>query len=335
MDVIDAIFQVNVAFPELFRRPSKVYNPDESEFHNKIINNMNDPRFRNVIIDPDSNEADLNWLAFLWWVYNEDAARINDSLHGFYWSPCGNDAFSKLLDENCRFRQMLANDPIIKAEYAKTKDYIKHINWIFHKTQNLPNVTVVGRGNVPERLHGLRQAKITALDPQEELPVKYMFTDYGQRKRFRVVKSYDITDVLNTTDYKMIDTQNVVIIDDANITLDESKLKSMVLDASVYLTMHGRCLFDLPMYDHNDVGLSSTVLRTVRPFVSNLINPDLISMHDANDIDDYVHDVVNQLNQSEFMSKRGWRFEIEELKLTDAGLSNSIAARVYLKKCPA
>ena len=335
MDIIDATHVVNQAFHSMFNRPGQVYDNTESAFHDLLIGSLNDPKTRNVIIDPDTGEADLNWMTFLWWVYKGDTVRINDFLHGFFWSASGDDVLSKPIDPESRFSKMLADDPIVKAEHIKIKDYIKHINWVYHKTQNLPNITLIGRENVPERLHGLRQAEITVLDPKAKLPTKVLFPDYGQRKRYRTVDSYDIYDVLGTKDYKMIGTQNAVIIDDYRITLNEDQLKQKILSASTFLTVHGRCLFDIPMYDHGEHRMHSEVYRVIQPFIRPSEDDfDLLSMNDVNAIDDYVHDVVGGLNVSEFLRNNGYKFEIEELKLTDTGLSNSVAARVYLKLSP-
>ena len=333
MDIMDAIYKVNQAFPNIFNRPSDLYNSTENTFHDLVIKNLDDPKFRNVTIDPDTEEVDLAWLTFLWWVYSGDAVRINDSLHGFFWSASKDDALSHSLDDNCRFRQLLAEDPIVQAEYAKVEDYIKHIRWIFHKTQNLPNITIIGRGNVPERLHGLRQARITVLGAEEKLPVKTMFSDFGQRRRFRVIDPYDVTDVLNSKDYKMYCTQNVVIFDDYHISLNENLLKEKIMEAGCYLTEHGRVLFDLPMYDHGEIRMQSNLYRLIRPFIPASDEGALLSPNDINAIDDYVHGVIKWINESEYMERNGWMFKIEEIKLTDAGLRNSIAARVYLKKC--
>lgn len=337
MDIQKAIFLVNDAMLEIYHRPSEIHCSDKAAFRDQIVDNLKDPAFRNIVIDSDREIADQDWLTFLWFVKTGNAVRINDALHGFLWPAGGNEeTFGKALDEQSRFRQMVIKDPIVQAEYAKCEDYIKHIRWVYHKTQNLPRIVIIGRGNVPERLHGLRQAHITVLGSANKLPPdKAMFPDFGQRRRFKVIDPYDFTDVMNSKDYKMFCTQNVVIIDDYHIALNEGLLKEKILEASYYLTEHGRILFDLPMYDHAEYRLQSPIWRAVKHFTPSPAPEDnqLLSMDDANDIDDYVHDVVKWINESEYMERNGWMFKIEELKFTDTGLRNSIAARVYLKKC--
>ena len=335
MDSIEANWKFNQFFQNtFFGRERHTFTDTENAFHDLVIRCMNNRKFQKTVIDPDTEEVDLNWLSFLWWVYVGDSARINDFLHGFFWPVSGDNAKSHAIDENSRFFKLLDCDPIVKAERAKTKDYIKHINWIFHKTQNLPLITVIGRWNVPARLHGLRQAKITVIDPVEEPPIKHMFDDFGQRSRYRTLSSYDIYDVTNTKDYKMIGTQNVVIIEDSNISLDETQLKERILRAASYLTTHGRCLFDIPMYDLSEVRSNSELYRLIRPFIPESNHSGIISLQNASAIDTYVHGIVDDINQSEYLKNGGYKFEIEELKLTDADLSRSIAARVYLKLSP-
>ncbi len=331
MDIIDANYAFNQAFPELFQRQSDLYNPTESAFHDLVINNLNDPRFRNVTIDPDTGKVDLAWLALLWWIYIGDAIRINDSLHGYFWSPSKNDAYCKPLDQDSRLYQMLANDPIVKAEYHKVKDYILHISWVYHKTQNLPKVVLIGRGNMPERLHGLRQVIITAVDQRTVLPVKCMFPDHGQRKRYRVIDSYSLHDIMETKNYKLLGTQNVVIIDDHHITLNKEKLAEKIIEASTYLTEHGRCLFDLPLYNRGEIRMRSELYRLIRPFISEPEDGSLVSLKDFNSVDEYIHAVVRDVNASDYFQEKGYKFEIEELKLTDTDLDHFVAARVYLK----
>lgn len=336
MNLTDAVSKFNRAIPDLFHYTREDFGASENTFCTLVTENLNDPKFRNAAIDPDTNEVDLAWLAFLWWIFSDNDTRINDSMHGFFWSPSEDDKFSKILDENCHFRRLLADDIIVRAEYAKVKDSILHINWIFHKTQNLPNIIVYGRGNVPERLHGLRQARINVLNPSMNLPVKHMFADYGQRGRFQVVDPYEIFDGSNPKYRKMIGAQNVVIIDDYCTTLNKDELVRQILEASPLLTEHGRCLFDLPLYDHEEINRYSTIYQLVRPFIQRVTpkSKAITSLANVNAIDRYVHDVVREINHSIYFQENGYRFDIEEIKLIPANhenISESISARVYLK----
>ena len=319
MELNDAIWKVNQVIPNIDKN---------RDFYDRLIGGLNDPKSRNIIIDPDSQEVDINCLAFLWWVYKGEAAHINDFLHGFYWSMDGKTGAP--INEESHFAKVLAADPIVQAERIKIKDYyVKHTNWVYHKTQDLPKITIIGRENVAGKQH-LRQVVITVLDPQVEFPEKCMFPDHGQRKRYRTIDSYAIFDVMETKDYKMIGTQNAVIIDDERITLDKDRLKEKIIAASSYLTMHGRCLFDIPLYDHREILMASDIYRLVRPFISpREIGP--TSPKDLNAVDAYVHNVVDDINQSEYLMHNKLQFEIEELKLTNVGLNQSVGARIYLK----
>ena len=320
MELNDAIWKVNQVY----------LNIDENrDFYNRLIGSLNDPKCRNMIIDSDKAEVDKNCLAFLWWVYKGEAAHINDFLHGFYWSMDGETGAP--ISEDDHFAKILAADPIVRAERIKIKDYyVKHTNWVYHKTQDLPNITIIGRENVAGKQH-LRQVVITVLDPQIEFPEKCMFPDHGQRKRYRAIDSYAIYDVTETKYRKMmIGTQNAVIIDDERITLDKNLLKEKILAASSYLTMHGRCLFDIPLYDHREILMTSDIYRLIRPFIPDRIDA-LSSPENLDAVDVYVHSIVDDVNQSEHMRKNKLMFEIEELKLTNVGLRQSVGARIYLK----
>lgn len=270
--------------------------------------------------------TDPNWTFFTQWISCGDAARINDALHGLLWTS---EEEVRPLDESSSLGRLILNDPIARAERIKIKDYIKHINWVYHKTQNLPNIVIIGSDNIPERLHGLRNANIILLDPKVCLPGKVLFSDFMQRRRFHVVDSYDLFDVLNTFENRLVGIQNVVIIDDRGIALDSFELEQKILLAGSLLTEHGRCLFDVPMY--SDAVCRSTLYSLIKKFTTG--STSRISSN-ATAIDGYVHEVVASVNRNLAGGDedKGYRFEIEDLKLTDVGLPHSVAMRVYLKK---
>ncbi len=320
MELNEAIWKVNQIWLNIH---------ENRRFHELLIGSLCDPKSRNMIINPDTSEVDRYCLAFLWWVYKGEAAHINDFLHGFYWAMDERSG-GEPMDEEEHFAKVLAADPIAQAERIKIKDYyVKHTNWVYHKTQNLPNITVIGRENVAGKQH-LRQVVINVLDPQVEFPEKCMFPDRGQRKRYHRIDSYAIYDVTDPSDYGMIGTQNAVIIDDERITLNEDVLREKIISAASYLTMHGRCLFDIPLYDHDGILQSSEIYRLAKPFIPATVK-ELTSPKDLNAVDAYVHRVVEGVNESEYLKKNKLQYEIEELKLTNVGLSKSVAARIYLK----
>lgn len=291
----------------------------ESSFRVNMGKIAQRPEISKLIFDKDG-EPDMNWVCFLWWVSKNDAARINDALHGYIWSPEGEFG---AIDGGSTLSKLIENDPIVRAERIKVKDYIKHINWVFHKTQDLPNIVVIGSDNVPERIHGLRNSKITLLDPKTILPKEKLFPDFMQRRRFNVVDTYDIFDVTNKVESRLIGTQNVFIIDGWQTSFNSFELEQRIQLSGNLLTEHGRCLFDIPMY--GAATSSSRLFEIVQSFTNDQ------SRHIASNatvVDGYVHEVVTVVNQS----AEGYHFEIEELKLTDVGLPQSIAMRVYLKK---
>ena len=300
-----------------------------------ILNNLvSSHELDHLVIKPDG-EIDTDWISFLWWVHygnlayvNKDSvrfacasARINDVIHGFIWTPEGNGYPLRI---GSSLDQYLATNPIVRAEHIKIKDYLKHINWVYHKTQVLPRITLIGSDNVPERLYGIRQSEITVLDPKTVFPKETLFVDHIQRRNFKTV---DSKEVLCARDKKgnMLDTQNVVIIDFPGLSIDE--LEQNIIKAGMLLTQHGRCLFDVPMYGKifQETKLYGIVAKFTKSSTTGA-SPSLAV------IDDYIHEVVFSVNHSEDVIKANYYFTIEELKLTDVGLSRSVAVRIYLKK---
>ena len=159
MSLLDSVF--------IHDFPSVNHEYLENGFREVLRKTLFDRSMPSYVFDVNG-KPDLDWISFLWWIFRKDTVRINDALHGYIWTPEGE---GKMLNaENSRSR-LIMNDPISRAEHIKVKDYIKHINWIYHKTQDLPNITFIGGGNIPERLYGLRQSKITLIDPDAVIPV--------------------------------------------------------------------------------------------------------------------------------------------------------------------
>lgn len=317
MNVDRVIANLESTFARIF--PSANDDFLDSGFREAVRNViMNKEGEKLVTVGEDS--IDVEWLSFLWWVFKKDAARINDAIHGRIWLPDGRVVS---LIPTRTFFQTIQTDPIVHAERTKLKDYLKHINWIYHKTQDLPNITFLGSDNIPERLYGLRESYITLLDPKAILPKEKLFDDHIQRKNFKVIKSDQIFDELGSHN-DMLESQNVVIID----THNPQNLAEQILDAGRLLTQHGRILFDIPMY--LDCLRYSGLFAVAQHLISGF---DRSVSSNATLMDEQVHGLVRNVN--ELARKDDYLFEIEEIKLTDSGvteLNRSIAIRVYLKK---
>lgn len=323
MELNDFFAKLDAVFIHDF--PSVNHEYLENGFLTTLRKAVQEQGFKDIIVKSDG-EIDLDWVSFLWWVFEKDGARINDALHGCLWTPEGD---VRTLDPSSSLTRFITTDPIARAERIKIKDYIKHINWVYHKTQNLPNLIIIGSDNIPERLHSLRNANVTLLDPKISLPEKKLFPDLFQRRRFHAIESYDIFDVMNPTEGRLIGSQNVVIIDDREIAFNSFELEQKILLAGSLLTEHGRCLFDLPMYGK---ALSESYLFDIVQKFTNENTKYIAS--NATAIDSYVHEVIANINKGmpEDSINENYQFEIEDLKLTDVGLQSSVAMRVYLKK---
>lgn len=320
MEQNDLFAELDAVFLHDFPSANRTYL--ENGFLSALRNAVTTGGLKKFIIKPDG-KPDLDWISFFWWIFLGDAPRINDALHGFLWKPEGN---SYALQPTSSLAMSLLIDPVVRAERIKIKDYIKHISWVYHKTQVLPRITIVGSDNIPERLYGLHQSEITLLDPKSPLPKEQLFPDLRQRHNFHTVQSDEIFDELGSkTDLR--GTQNVVILDRRDIVFSALELEQLIIQAGKLLTHHGRCLFDIPMYGKAlEYSRLLDVAREFAEIPARFISPNISAM------DGYVHEVVSAVNQAKEVKDEDYAFEIEELKLTDVGLSQSVAMRVYLKK---
>lgn len=320
MELNDLFAKLDAVFLYDFPSANRTYL--ENGFLPALRNAVTTGGLEKLIVKPDG-KPDLDWISFAWWIFLGDAPRINDALHGFLWTPEGN---GHTLSPTSSLATNLLIDPIVRAERIKIKDYIKHISWVYHKTQVLPRITIVGSDNIPERLYGLHQSEITLLDPKVSLPKEQLFPDFRQRRNFHTVQSDEIFDELGSkTD--LCGTQNVVILDRRNLVFSALELEQLIIQAGKLLTHHGRCLFDIPMYGKAlEYSRLLDVAREFTEIPARFISSNISVM------DSYVHEVVSAVNQAKAVKDEDYAFEIEELKLTDVGLSQSVAMRVYLKK---
>ena len=99
-------------------------------------------------------------------------------------------------------------------------------------------------------------------------------------------------------------------------------------EAGQFLTNHGRILFDIPMYQ--DCLQASYLFRVAQIMLGDFDRP---IQNGLTTMDVQIHKMIRNIN--ELTDKNDYYFEIEEIKLTDAGLDTidrSVAMRVYLKK---
>ena len=189
---------------------------------------------------------------------------------------------------------------------AKYSDYTKHINWIYHKTQDLPNVMLVGKASesIPLRNYKLRRCNLTRLNPSANAPAPLeLFADLLQARHCTNLDSDDFANNPKLQK-RYIATQNVVIIDDDEIVSDFLRLTNTILYCEQFLTQHGRILFDVPIRRHLDYESELIwAIKTVRTCV-NRVNGALRSL-----------------------------FLIEDIKLSSCGnTAGFVGIRVYLKK---
>ena len=195
-------------------------------------------------------------------------------------------------------------------ERLKYKDYVKHINWVFHKTQVPPKIILIGKNSesVPLRRYNLRICEIARLDASVTAPSKSeLFDDLRQRAMFE-----DITDDAIVTNPKIakkyLNKTNVVILDDDNIVIDPKNLVLAILGSEVFLTNHGRFLFDVPQSPSLHVSSSTGTTS-------------------------YITEVIRTVNTTLQSRQSDSRFIIEEIKLSVEPDSYDIVdSRVYLKK---
>lgn len=195
-------------------------------------------------------------------------------------------------------------------ERLKYKDYVKHINWVFHKIQDPPKIILIGKNSesVPLRHYNLRICNIARLDASVTAPKKTeLFDDFCQRARFE-----DITADAIITNSKLakkyLNNTNVVILDDDNIVIDPKSLVLAILGSEAFLTNHGRFLFDVPPCpDIRSIGSDGTT-----PYITKIVRTVNLNL-------------ANRCSNS--------RFIIEEIKLSvDPDTYDIIDSRVYLKK---
>lgn len=201
----------------------------------------------------------------------------------------------------------------------KYRDYAKHISWVYHKTQVLPKVMLLGENSesVPLRNYKLRNCELTRLDALPDAPTaKDLFVDYAQRVNF---KDHTLREL--TTDPKLraqyLGTQNVAIIDDVAHTSSSERLIDLILRTEPFLTTHGRFLFDIPVND-------SSIAFFGRAYFNH-------DFHEITAIPKKIISMVRLLNDK--LKGTNTHFKIEEIKLSLYGDAVSIAGIVvYLKK---
>ena len=193
----------------------------------------------------------------------------------------------------------------------KYNDYAKHISWVYHKTQILPKVVLIGENSmsVPLKNYKLRQCELVRLNAPETAPTaKELFDDHIQRGNFKDLSTNALAGD-EKLQRKYLGMQNVVIIDDAEIVRDFKALASTIYMSEQFLTPRGRILFDIPVYRFRDYEAElADVVKSVRACVK------------------YVNNC---------MSEGGGKvhFEIEEIKLSMYGDTEGVVGVVvYLKK---
>lgn len=194
-------------------------------------------------------------------------------------------------------------------EQAKYSDFVKHINWVFHKTQVPPKIILMGKNSesVPLRNYKLRVCELARLDASANAPKKNeLFNDLCQRNLFE-----DITTAALNSDPKLakkyLGNVNVVILDDRAVIKNGANLTQAILKSETFLTHHGRFLFDL-------------AITKLDPGIPNYsIN--------------YILSTTRKVNEMLKKAGRSSRFLVEDIKLSINDNADTILGlRVYLKK---
>ena len=206
-------------------------------------------------------------------------------------------------------------------EEQKYRDYTKHISWVYHKTQILPKVVLVGKNSstVPMRNYKLRICELTRLNPSSTAPAaRELFDDYAQLSNFRDLSMEELSSSPKLKKL-YLNTQNVVILDDATITSQSLKILNTIVLTEPLLAQHGRFLFDI------SASASCSVLESCAVFDHQVI--------DLQSIPAKVLGLVRSVNDILFHSGKPSHFKIEDIKLSIFGDATCLVGlRVYLKK---
>ncbi|MBR2587405.1 hypothetical protein IKE71_03495 [Candidatus Saccharibacteria bacterium] len=277
-----------------------------------------------------------DFISFAWWAYAGRTSVLEDFFLGTCWPI---DGEPRPLVEDSNFARALETDPLAVHTRIKIKDYVKHTNWIFHKTENLPNIFLYGGETVPERLVGLRQCKITRVNPQYRLATNYIFPSRIQQKNIDDIPDSNLPGyegaqiakhMKNTINLDQFEaTQNVFIIDNHTLTFQEEAMKSLLKRAEFYLTPHGRVLFDIPFISLDALTAHSPIWRLASYRASNSLDrPETINENVF-----HVIKIVNDFNAAQERRDRAL-FEVEDIKVTvnNHYFTDPCGLRVYLKK---
>ncbi|MBR3233017.1 hypothetical protein IKF74_01910 [Candidatus Saccharibacteria bacterium] len=193
-------------------------------------------------------------------------------------------------------------------EEAKYKDYVKHINWIYHKTQVPPKVILMGKNSetVPLRHYKLRICEIARLDSSKDAPPKSdLFDDFRQKNAFEDITTEALIDDSKLA-HKYLGTNNVVILDDYVVVTNRATLVEAIVKGETFLTDHGRFLFDLP------IGITISEPAVAIGYILSV----------AREANANLRDIISSS-----------RFLVEDIKLTvDQNATGVLGLRVYLKK---
>lgn len=308
-----------------------------SSFQDYLASAMKNHDLEIMFIHCVGDHAFNDLINFCWWSFKGDHSRVEDFYAGIAW-PISGSPYN--ISPDSSFAEALEADPLSAHTRQKLKDYVKHIGWIYHKTQNLPNLVIYGSDTVPERAFGLRQCQITRLNPKDIIPPKTLFNDHIQARNFHELVDTRIgyADLSHHDSplpmlyeepknlAKYVKSQNVFILDDGCSAYVQSGLSLALAEADCLLTPHGRVLFDLIICG-DEIAYSQPPLWSLfGPYNYPIAYPssDTAIAHVVESVEAY------NIAAAE---KDSLGFEIEDLKISFSTYANApCGLRVYLKK---
>ena len=335
MDSTSVIVQLNSLYKHFFtsERPAQWYHPQGNSLTNILIQNMHNRHFRGTLIN--KNEVDPEWYNFLYWVYIEDEARINDALHGHLWiSDPQSFGICKPLNPKGSLAKVINMLPIVHIERAKEKNFAELIKGVGIKFDTKPSVMAIGYENLPFRNYGLRGANITMLyDPMQTkmLPERQLFPNPDQDIAYQTAERSHAKYACKGSHRELFRTQHVYIVDQHNMNVDTTFMVWEMINAARNLVDHGYFVYDIPLY-------SFRMIDKIRPIMRPILSEDyrdnhLLTLYGK--ADTTVVDTINLVGEAntylaDHGEKRYYLIDNIELVRNDA-FKQPVAIRVRLE----
>ena len=262
------IHQLNLLYRQYFitDRPAQQFHPQGNSFRDTLIQSVHNQYLKGTLFK-ENGEIDLEWYMFLYWVFTEDKARINDALHGYLWvlDPFN---FGKCVPLNPKgsLAKVLNTRPIVQIERSKEASFAELITFARTKFNTTPNVTYLGYENIPLRHYGLRDANVTMLCDSMQthpLPKNQLFPNPNKQINYREASRCDAAYVGPNSHPELYRNQHVYIVDGHNMNVDSTYMIWEMIHAMDNLTKHGYFAFDVPLYNFRMIDKIRPIMRPV------------------------------------------------------------------------